>query len=109
MFTVNTSADSAGDGAVVAFEVITATDAALTTAVKRVGTSLPIAEAALAANRPAIIVEINRDTENFDATAQRYLGARYTVTVESLTAGTFTCNVLLDPADMRHFPVGTST
>ncbi len=100
---------TAGGAAVVTFEVITATDALLTTAIETLGISDGYAVADLTAGREPIAVSINPDIGNQQGHDQRFLGARYTVATGPLTAGAFTAGFQLDFQDARIFPASTST
>lgn len=95
MFSVGTA--FAG-GTSTAFEVIGATDAALTTGIVSLGSSGAILTAALVAGN-MIAVRIN---PLIASTGVRYIGARYTV-VGVNTAGTVTMDIVLDIQDGRKF------
>ncbi len=100
---------TAGGAAVVTFEIITATDALLTTSIETLGISDGYAVADLTAARQPIIVEMNADPGNAQGHNQRFLGARYTVTTGPLTAGNFDAGFILDIQDARVFPASTDT
>ncbi len=100
---------TAGGAAVTTFEVITATDAALTTAIETLGISDGYAVADLTAGREPIVVAFNPDPGNQQGHNQRFLGMRFTVTTGPLTAGNFTVGFQLDIQDARIFPASTSS
>lgn len=64
-------------------EIITATDAALTTSVRVIGSSGPIPLASLTANQMFVVDA----SDQIASLGQRYLGARYTVTGVAPTTG----------------------
>ena len=105
---VTVTATAAG-AALTTFEVITATDAALTTAIERLGISDTYAVADLTAGREPIVVSINPDPGNQQGHNQRFMGVRYTVTTGPLTAGNFTAGFQLDFQAARIFPASTAT
>ncbi len=100
---------TAGGAAVSTFEIITATDALLTTSIETLGISDGYAVADLTAGREAIIVAINPDPGNQQGHNQRFLGMRFDVTTGPLTAGNFTVGFQLDFQDARIFPASTSS
>ncbi len=100
---------TAGGAAVVTFEVITATDALLTTSIETLGISDGYAVADLTAARETIAVAINPDILNQQGHDQRFLGVRYNVTTGPLTAGNFTAGFQLDIQAARIFPASTSS
>jgi len=90
-FGVDVSAAAAG-AATVAFEVITAPDAALATPTVLVSSGdIPVAD--LAAGRAPISLPIPQSALTNLPVGQRYLGVRYVVTTGPLTAGSFTANI----------------
>lgn len=95
-------------GTSVAFEIITATDALLTTSILVLGQSDPYLIAALTAGREPIAVHINPDIGNLQGHNQRFLGARYIV-AGGPTSGIVTTGFLLDFQDARIFPASTSS
>lgn len=105
---VDTAATAAG-AAICTFEIITATDALLTSDIETIGISDGYAVATLTATREAIIVALNPDPGNQQGRAQRFLGMRFTVATGPLTAGNFTVGFQLDFQDARIFPASTSS
>jgi len=105
---VTTTATAAG-AAVVTFEIITATDALLTTDIETLGISDGYAVAGLTAAREPIAVSFNPDIGNLQGHDQRFLGMRFTVATGPLTAGNFTAGFQLDFQDARIFPASTSS
>lgn len=95
-------------GTDITFEIITATDAALTTSIEIVGRSDAYVAADLTAGRDPILVEMNPDAGNAQGHDQRYLGVRYTIT-GTFVAGSVTAGFLLDYQDARIFPASTSS
>lgn len=95
-------------GTSIVFEVITATDAALTTSIEVLGQSDAYLAAALVAGRSQIIVNLNADVQNAQARNQRFMGARYTI-VGTFGAGAVTTAFLLDIQNARVFPASTSS
>lgn len=93
VFTVGTA--FAG-GTSTTFEIIGATDAALTTGIVSLGMSDVELTAALVAGKQ-VAVRIN---PQIASNGQRYLGARYTV-VGTNTAGTVTCDIVETIGDGR--------
>ena len=104
-----TTAFTTGDSAVLQFEIITATDALLTTRIEIIGRSDTYTAAALTVDREPIVVHMNADPGNSQGHNQRFLGARFTVTVGSFSAGAVTAGFQLDFQDARIFPASTST
>ena len=94
---------TAGSAALVTFEVITASDDALTTNIETIGSSDQYAIAGLVPGREPIAVAINPDIGNLQGHNQRYLGCRFSTTV-SLTNGAFTVGFQLDFQNARIFP-----
>jgi len=81
---------AASGAATVLFEIVTATDAALTAGVTVVGSVGPIGKAELPAGRPVINVSLDPSNLIAQQKGQRYLGVRYTVATGPLTTGRFT-------------------
>ena len=100
---------TAGGAALTTFEVITATDALLTTSIETLGISDGYAVASLTAGREPIAVSINPDIGNQQGHNQRFMGMRFNVTTGPLTAGNFTAGFQLDFQDARIFPASTSS
>lgn len=95
-----------GTVSTVAFEIITAADALLTTTPVVIGTSIAIPEAELVAGAQ-IFVEMNPDVLDRQSGVQRFLGARYVVAVATTTAGTVTADFVIDLQDgHRHYRSG---
>lgn len=88
LFTVKVAVAAAG-AATVTFEIITASDAALTSDIEVIGTSGAIAKADLPAGKQLAI----RINPQIAALGQRYLGVRYTIATGPLTTGSaFDCD-----------------
>ena len=85
-------------GTSVKFEVIGATNAALSTGVVVIGSSDAVVTADLVAGKN-VAVRIN---PQIASTGQRYLGARYTIS-GTYTAGTVTADIVADLQDGRKF------
>ena len=85
-------------GTSVKFEVIGATNAALSSGVVVLGSSDVVLTAALVAGKN-VAVRIN---PQIASTGQRYLGARYTID-GTYSAGTVTADVVLDVQDGKKF------
>ena len=100
---------TAGGAALTTFEVITATDAALTAGILTLGISDTYAVADLTAGREPIVVAINPDVGNQQGHNIRFMGVRYTVTTGPLTAGNFTAGFQLDYQNARIFPASTAS
>jgi hypothetical protein len=105
---VDTTA-TAGGAAVATFEIITASDAVLTSDIETIGISDGYAVATLTSTREAIIVAMNPDPGNQQGHDRRFLGMRFTVATGPLTAGNFTVGFQLDFQDARIFPASTSS
>ncbi len=95
-------------GTSIVFEIITATDAALTTSIEVLGQSDAYLAAVLLAGRTQIIVNMNADVQNAQGRNQRFMGARYTI-VGTFGAGAVTTAFLLDIQNARIFPASTDT
>ena len=85
-------------GTSVKFEVIGATNAALSTGVVVIGSSDAVVTADLVVGKN-VAVRIN---PQIASTGQRYLGARYTIS-GTYTAGTVTADIVADLQDGRKF------
>jgi hypothetical protein len=85
-------------GTSVKFEVIGATNAALSTGVVVIGSSDAVVTADLVAGKN-VAVRIN---PQIASTGQRYLGARYTIS-GTYSAGTVTADIVADLQDGRKF------
>ncbi len=91
-----------GTVSTVQFQIITATDAALTTSVVVVGTSIAIPEAQLTLGKN-IFVEMNQDLLDSQGMVQRFLGAQYVIAVATTTLGLVTTNFVIDVQDGQRF------
>lgn len=107
-FTVDVAATAAG-AATVTFQVISSAAAALTSPTILTQTDA-IGKAELTAGRKPIVVPIARAALiSAQALGQRYLGAQYTVATGPLTAGSFTCYLVIDAQDVnKNYPSGFS-
>ena len=95
-------------GTSVVFEIISASDAALTSDIEVLGASDAYLAADLVDTREPIIVEINPDPGNAQGRMQRYIGARYTID-GTFTSGAVDAGFLLDFQNARIFPASTDT
>lgn len=102
--TVGANVTAAG-AATVTFEIITASDAALTADIEVLASTGAIGKAALTAGRIPIMLTAQPAT----GIGQTYLGVRYTVATGPLTAGNFTAYItpLVETAD-KQYPKGWS-
>jgi hypothetical protein len=97
---------TAAGAATVTFQVIGATDNALTTGILVLGTSVAIGKAALQASvslgLPAtpIVVAFNPQVAS---NGLRYLGVRYVIGTGPLTGGSFTADLVVNTQDGRKF------
>jgi len=93
-FRVSTTATAAG-AATVAFEIVTADDAALTTNVTVLQQSAPVAVASLVAGyRTALVIP-----PQIGSVGRRYIGAQFVVATGPLTAGNFDARIVKDIED----------
>jgi len=100
VFTCEVAATSAG-APNIEFEAIVASDAALTTGIKSVGTSGIFLKAAIVIGKQ-VVVAINPELLGVGA---RYLGARFNASVD-LTAGTFTVDIVESISDIKSYASG---
>ena len=91
-----------GTVSTVQFQIITATDALLTTSVVVIGTSIAIPEADLTLNQQ-FFVEMNQDVGDTQGLVQRFLGVQYVIAVATTTLGTVTTDFVIDVQDGRRF------
>ncbi|MFA5943187.1 MAG: Bbp16 family capsid cement protein [Candidatus Thermoplasmatota archaeon] len=88
-----------GTVSTITVEVVCAENAALTTNLRVLDTSLAIAEATLVAG-----YQFHIDITTKMTAAERYLGLRYTIGTATTTAGTITAWLELNPSDA--YPLG---
>ena len=100
VFTCEVAATSGG-APNIEFEMIVASDAALTTAIQSVGTSGVYLKAAIVIGKQ-VVVAINPILQSLGA---RYLGARFNASV-ALTAGTFTVDIVESISDIKSYTSG---
>lgn len=97
-----TAAVTSGGAATISFQLITATDIALTASVLVLAQTLPIALAQMTLGAQ-FTLSPNSDVDDRQGLAQRFLGAQYVIAGATTTAGTVTTDISLDQSDGRRF------
>lgn len=95
---VDTDCDSAADGASVAFTLESDSTADLATSATTHVTVAAIGEASLTAG--TVVAKIALPIDSYE----RYLGVRYTVSGENLTAGAFSAYITKDVSAYTNYP-----
>ncbi len=91
-----------GTVSTVEFQIITATDAALTTSVVVIGTTIAVPEAQLVLSAQ-LFAEMNQDVLDRQGMVQRFLGCQYVIAVATTTLGTVTTDFVIDVQDGHRF------
>lgn len=91
-----------GTVSTVQFQIITATDALLTTSVVVLGTTIAVPEAQLTLGAQ-MFVEMGQDVLDVQGLVQRFLGCQYVIAVATTTLGTVTADFVIDVQDGHRF------